>query len=145
MTAQEMVQLFIPALADRKPARLSGEPYAVPHGGVAINILISRRRTFAFECYQFYGTEATLSCALEILQDRNMDYDPDGEYIETLCRNIPGKQLDGLLSAKVFPHEELCVARLAGIKKSNPNLDVYATHVFMTPEARFIFGHYGVR
>ena len=74
-----------------------------------------------------------------------MDYDPDGEYIETLCRNIPGKQLDGLLSAKVFPHEELCVARLAGIKKSNPNLDVYATHVFMTPEARFIFGHYGVR
>ena len=145
MTAQEMVQIFIPALADRKNAKLSGEPYAVPHGGVAVNVLISRRRTFTFECYQFYGTEETLSCAPEILQDHNMDFDLDGEYIATLCRNIPGKQLEGLLTAKVFPHEELCVARLAHIKRAKSNLDVYASHVFMTPEARFIFGHYGVR
>ena len=145
MTAQEMVQLFIPATADRKEAEISGEPYSVPHGGIAVGIRICRRRSFNFECYQFYGTQETLSCAVEILQDHNVDFDPAGEYIAALCRDMPGKRLNELLTAKVFPYEDLCVARLARIKKMNPKLDVYASHVFMNSEARFTFGRYGVR
>ena len=139
MTTQEMVQIFLPVLARRKGAELSSAPYSVPHGGIAVDIRICKRRTFEFECYQFYGAEETLSYALEILQDHNVDFDPAGEYIAALCRDMPDMQLTGLLTAKVFPHEELCVAQLAAIEKTNPELDFYAHHVFMNTDAMFSF------